>query len=331
MGIEMNKKGNLSRRTFLKASTGAAALSTLAPVILSLSASKIVASPSPLNKWPGRVVINYNNTHSAGTNNGSDSDKTILMKMVDDAIKQLTGQTTVGEAWKSLFPTLTASTKIALKVNFNYNQEVPPHPFVVAGITEGLKLMPLDNGTFPAGNIYMYESQGGGSFDGAGYTSDLFPSPINRIAQDSLNTHDDDPGAGDRAYADTLYNCQYLINVPGIRGHGSEYGSVTMGFKSHFGTYSPNHSGNFPEYHRDINCTGPVYNKTVLTVFGGIYALNQGHGPGGSADNFSTYAKTMDPSTGSTRADTIIMSTDPVALNFRPSRYKKLTVKVPML
>jgi uncharacterized protein (DUF362 family) len=192
---------------------------------------------------------------------------------VDDAIKMLSGKATVGEAWKAIFPTLTAATKIAIKVNFNYNQTMPPHPYVVRGITEGLKLMNVGGSPFPAGNIYLYESQGSGTFNGAGYTTTVFPSPLNRIAQDPLSVHGDG-ASGNKAYANTLFNCNYLINVPGIRAHETNYGGMTMGFKSHFGTYSPNHSGSYPEYHRDINCTGPVYNKTVLTVFGGIFAAN---------------------------------------------------------
>jgi hypothetical protein len=61
-------------------------------------------------------------------------------------------------------------------------------------------------------------------------------------------------------------------------------------------------------------------------VFGAIFALNQNNGPGGSADNFYNYAKTVDPTVASSRpnADTIIMSTDPVAAEMQAIKVQKL-------
>jgi hypothetical protein len=113
-------------------------------------------------------------------------------------------------------------------------------------------------------------------------------------------------------YADVLYQCDLLINVPLIRLHEADYGGVTVGFKNHNGTYVstvlhsiwPNAQKCLSEY----NSTGPIYLKTMLTV---ICAL-QTWGP-----SCLTYARTKDPSTTNASPNTIVVSTDPVTADFQ--------------
>jgi hypothetical protein len=100
---------------------------------------------------------------------------------------------------------------------------------------------------------------------------------------------------------------------------------MTLGFKSHYGTYPATyHDDNMKEYFRDINCTGPVYDKTVLTVSSAIYGLKIGHGPRGDADSFLTYTKTMDPDTSKPGPDTIIVSTDPITNEFQEIKIMRI-------
>lgn len=321
----MKKRPSLSRRSFLKAGATTAMATGLTPALVSMVHTPAEAAFSPLNKWPGRVVINYNNTHKATQYGGTTADKATLQRMVDDAIKLLTGETTVGEAWKALFPltgpkTLNATTKIAIKINILNSAVVAGHWSIVKGIVEGLMQMNVGTLASPAtlsrSNITIYDGNNSTeSFSSKLYNSTNFPG---------ITLVNSDPQSGSELGARALNNADFLINIPGMRGHGSEFGGVTLGFKSHYGSFPTNCHGDAvacPAYLRDINCTGLVYDKTILTVCNAIYATNIGNGPatGGSPDSYNTYAKTMDPNVSSTRpnCDTLIMSTDPVAAEFQ--------------
>jgi hypothetical protein len=310
---------NPSRRSFLKKSALAAAAATVTPALTTLvPKSAYAADEGPGNKWRGRVVINYNNTHACTVTGGTEgdestTDESIVKKMVDDSIKLLTGESTVGAAWKATLPaSLTVASKIALKINILTNDVVPPHPFVLMGITEGLQQMDFDGTLFPAANISIYDGNSSGDFATLGITAARFPGIT--IAKAGLNTAG---GARNKNYSNALAAADFLINVPVCRGHWSSYGSVTLGFKSHFGTYDVNSHTDNHAYLRDINCTGPVLAKTVMTVFATLFGKTLGNGPTGSANSYLVYAKTMDADTTNAAPNTIIMSTDPVSAEYQ--------------
>lgn len=88
--------------------------------------------------------------------------------MVDQAVLKLTGQTSVGKAWESLFPAghPNPDTKIGIKLNFSYSSDLEndwskhlcpfgPKSAVTNAIVTGLTQM-LD-GTFPPENITLVE------------------------------------------------------------------------------------------------------------------------------------------------------------------------------
>ncbi|HEX7511524.1 MAG TPA: twin-arginine translocation signal domain-containing protein [Chitinivibrionales bacterium] len=318
----MRTSTSAGRRNFLKMSAaGAAGLSIASKVETIFASSPAVTAPGPGNKWPGRVVINFNKA-AIGT---SGADTTVIKKMVDDAILKLTDQTTVAAAWKALFPaSLTATSKIAIKI-CTANAGLPaPHWSSVRAITDGLQQMDFSGTKFAAANITIYEMNVTG-FSSAGYTATNFPG-ISIKADTAVNGGD---GAlSNRTYAQTLKNAAFLINVFSPRGHniGSTF---TIGFKSHFGTYS-NPSGmhtNAAQNLRDINCSGPIYTKNVLSVCSGIYGMNESNGPAGSADNYSTYSKTMDASSTATSPTTIIMSTDPISCEMQTIKMMRINKK----
>ena len=319
----MQNLASTGRRNFLKkTAAGAAGLAIASKVETIFAASSAVTTPGPGNKWPGRVVVNFNKA-AIGT---SGADPTVIKKMVDDAIMKLTDQTTVGAAWKSLFPgSLTATSKIAIKI-CTANSGLPaPHWSSVRSITDGLQQMDFSGTKFAAVNITLYEMNVS-SFTGASYTAANFPG-ITLVSGDKAAAGGD--GAlSNRTYAQSLKNAAFLINVFSPRGHnvGSNF---TLGFKSHFGTYS-NPSGlhtNAAQNLRDINCSGPVYTKNVLSMCSGIYGMNESNGPTGGADNYSTYSKTMDATSTATSPTTIIMSTDPVSCEMQTIKMMRINNK----
>ena len=317
----MGKKTSTSRRNFLKAgAAGAAGLAIASRIETVFSSTLAVTPPGPGNKWPGRVVINFNKAAVVA----NVADTTVIKKMVDDAILKLTGQTTVAAAWKALFPaTLTAASKIAIKL-CTANTGLPaPHWSSVRAITDGLQQIDFNGTKMPASNITIYEW--GGNLGAAKFTAANFPG-ISIVTDNFVNGGD---GAlNNRTYAQTLKNAAFLINVFSPRGHNTG-SAFTLGFKSHFGTYSnaPGLHTNAAQNIADINCTGPVYNKNVLSVCSGIYAMNEGNGPAGSADIYTTYARSIDNTIAATAqvpSTTIMLSTDPVSVEMQTIKMMRI-------
>lgn len=311
---------SVSRRSFLKGSAATAALTLTGGSIRSaIAGTKAGMQPGPGNKWPGRVVTNFNKNVFSG----SSVDETVAKKMVDDAIMLLSGEESVGAAWKAVFPSsLSSQSKIAIKINLLNSGNPKPHPATVQAITEGLLAMDVN---LPAGNITIYDMNNGSSMDGTGYNDSRFPG-INRV-KDSAGEFGD--GAlNNRSYARSLNAADFLINVFSPRGHNTG-STFTIGFKSHYGTYSnPGglHGGNAPQNLRDINCTGPVYLKTVLSMCSGLYGMIEGHGPTGGEDPYLNYAKTVD-STVTLSAQppcTVILSTDPISCDMQTIKMMRL-------
>lgn len=323
---------SLDRRTFLKtASAGAAAASVCIPGLVDAAAASAEMKPGAGNKWPGRVAINFNKNAVSGL---TTQQPDVIKKMVDDTIKLLTGQATISAAWKELFPaTLSLQSKIAIKIN-TVNTSLPgQHSNAVKAIVDGLQQMDFSGTKFPAANITIYDMNFQDGMSKLGYTKANFPG----ITIEYTKLVDGGDGAlENHKYSATLKNANFLINVFSPRGHSTEFlpagSKFTLGFKSHIGTYASEASQEGPSLHaklptnlREMNCSGVIYNKNVLSFCAGIFALNEGKGPPGEAEDYKTYAKTMDSSiTGSANPTTFIMGTDPVAVEMQVIKMMRL-------
>jgi hypothetical protein len=328
----------LSRRSFLKKTTAASAGAALSGGMVQSVFGKTAAAVAPGagNKWPGRVVINFNKGAASFSASGVGTTVTSVVKtMVDDSIMRLTDKTTVGEAWKAVFPaTLSATSKIAIKLPLGCAaQTVAPHWSLVKAITDGLQLMDFNGTKFPAANITIYDMRCSNNLSGFGYTATNFPNV--KIVFDSMGTGYTD-GAKNQQYAKSLNSANFLINVFRPGGHGTEYEGLTLGFKNHYGTYDVDHGASTaPGYLRDINCTKVVYNKNVLSICAGIFGAAEASGsPGSAAITYFTYAHGIDPTvtgpvpggstTPSVPPTTIIMSTDPVSTEMQCIKMMRL-------
>jgi hypothetical protein len=336
---------SLTRRSFLKHSTSAAAAVTLSGGITqkAFASSAPALAPGPCNKWPGRVAINFNKKATSGTTINTD----IVKKMVDDAIMALTAKVTVGDAWKEIFPTsLSLQSKIAFKINTVNTSRPGLHIATVRAMTDGLQLMDFDGTKFPAENITLFDMSFSGTMEKSGFTKANFPGLSLMYTKlvdggDGATIQAKDAKTGveetvvNHQYASALRDADYLINVFTLRGHSTEFLPVgskfTFGFKSHVGTYSSEASKEGPSLHgylpmnlRAMNCTGPVYTKNVLSFCSALFGMNEGNGPPGSENDYLTYAKSMDDSIMApanagtiTNPTTILLSTDPVAVEMQ--------------
>jgi hypothetical protein len=304
----------ISRRDFLKTSTATTAAITLAGgAVQKVLGSPAAVVPGPGNTLPGRVVINFNKNALTGT---TDVQNATIRQMVHDSILKLTGKTDIGEAWKSIFPAtapgpLTATSKIAIKVPLGCaSSPCFPHIAHIRAIIDGLNMMVI-NGTKFNGSFIIYDAACGNNMSSFGFNTTNFPDKnITITYEDSTKFSAYGDGAlSNRGYAKSLNSADFLINCFSPRGHSS-FG-LTLGFKNHFGTYEPNalHGSGIEA----INCTGPIFKKTVMNVCSAIYANKENLGPGQGPTNYSVYAKKMDATTTGTNAYTLVMSTDPIS------------------
>ena len=332
----------VSRRSFLKTSAMTSMSLAASTGIARAAQSSPAMTPGPGNKWPGRVVINFNKNAVSGV---STPVRAVIQKMVDDAILRLADQSTIGTAWKAIFPSsLTASSKIAIKV-YNASPETPCNWEALRAMTDGLQQMDFNGTKFPAANISIYEGNAQNRHSQTGFTAANFPGiKIEWWGKNQFADGTGNEAAGaikDRAYAPALKNADFLINVFNSHGHSAEWGSFSLGFKNHFGTYelykpldihymgNSNRSQLCPQALRDMNCTGPIFKKTVLNACIGIVANDEGIGPRMNPNNFSTYSKKMDPTSTCQCPTTIILSTDPITCEIQAIKMMRLNKNKP--
>ncbi|MCX7726825.1 MAG: hypothetical protein N2053_08245 [Chitinispirillaceae bacterium] len=171
---------NRERRDFIKLALlgGTGSLITSVKPVIGATAQEGPNSPSPLNKWPGRVVVNFN--REAVKN--EEVNVPTVKKMIEQSIKLLTGEEEVGAAWKAIFPsTLSSSSKIAIKVVAWNPYKAGLHWSCARAVVDGLLQMEVDGKKFPASNIFIYEmntSMVQNAFTVAGYTKENFPYSV---------------------------------------------------------------------------------------------------------------------------------------------------------
>ena len=323
----------ISRRSFLKTSAAGAAVSLAAGPVTNVLGKNKAMEPGPGNKWPGRVVINYNKDAAAGATFKTE----VIKKMIDDSIMLLTDQNTVGEAWKTILPSITASSKIAIKIPLGFIKDVTMavHWSSIKAIVDGLKQMDIAGTPFPAANITIYDNPwtGTDNLKKYGFTAENIPG-VNIVSDSNGSGFTD--GAKNLQYAKSLNSAAYLINVFRPGGHMTMFEGFTLGFKNHFGTYKYDHSNQAIAYLRDINSTGAVFNKTALSICFGLNGAKEVGMPTDSAVAYNYYVKSQfddsvpDPQ-GSmppdVSANTIIMSTDPVSAEMQAIKMMRLNKK----
>jgi hypothetical protein len=333
----MGKNKCYGRRNFLKATAagiaGIAITSRVGKVFA--ATSRTAAGTAPLNKWPGRVVINFNKACPNGNVQPTTTQVALIKTMIDDSIKLLTKQTDVGAAWKSIFPSsganaISLTSKIAIKVPIGCSSTLSvPHWFSVKPITDGLQLMDFGGTKFPAANITFYDGACANNFNACGFTATNFPGIGGFVFGSRGSGYTD--GAPDNTgtkqmYATTLHDADFLINVFSPRGHADHAEKVTLGFKNHYGTYPTLYHAapDTSQYLRNISCTGVVYNKNILSVCSALYAQYEGNGPTGSPQDYSIYSKFMDATSTNVCPTTIIMGTDPISVEMQAMKIMRI-------
>jgi hypothetical protein len=273
---------DVSRRDFLRM-LGIGALGLAARPRLAL-ADKLLDGP-----FASDVVQCYDDNATSG----STINQPVVQVMMDASIMRLTGQSSVGEAWKAIFPGITTSSVVGIKVNC-VNSALPTHPAVATSVANGLVQMDIGGSLFPRNNIIVWDRTNS-ELTACGYTLYTGSDPgTMRCFGTNQSGVGYDTGVTFNVNGVTTYpskimsqSCDYLINAAVIKTHSQ--GVVTLTLKSHYGSvqnpgylqHSSGCSPAVPSLNQQIRDVITPSNIQKLFLIDALFGLYSG-GPGGS-------------------------------------------------
>jgi len=304
----------ITRRDFLKKlAIGAAGVSAV-PRLLASDGTK------PDRLLPASDVI-WCSDVAATT--GTTINQSIVQIMMDASIRRLTGISNLGDAWRSLFPGITTSSVICIKVNC-INSALSSHRLLVETVINGLAQMNIGGQTFIRNNAIIWDRTNG-ELTGAGYTiytgsiatqHRVFGTNQSGVGYDSTRplTIQRDSGTitvQPSRIISSLSN--YMINVACLKDHGGP--AMTLDLKNHYGSCSPvpcgagdgNNSPEIPSLNQQIRDV--LTKQEKIFIVDGLFGIYNG-GPGGPPQSWLTFAPKNTP-------DSLLMSRDPVAIDYQ--------------
>jgi uncharacterized protein (DUF362 family) len=244
-----------------------------------------------------------------GATTGSTINEPVVQMMVDESIMALVGIRNVGEAWKTIFPGITESSVIGIKVNCA-SPQTPTTPAMIRCIGNGLAQMDVGGSLFKKNNIVVWERTNS-ELAAAGFTKYTGNDPDTPrcfgtneagYGYDSAVTFD---VSGHTQHPSKILSqtIDYLISAPVLKTHASA--DVTLSLKNHFGSTSsasslPHSNGcspAIPSLNQQIRDVVEPKNIQKLCLIDGLFGMYSG-GPSGPP-NFNPKL--------------VLMSKDPVA------------------
>ncbi|MBI5032044.1 MAG: DUF362 domain-containing protein [Chloroflexi bacterium] len=252
-------------------------------------------------------------------------DQNVVNAMVERGLVDLTGTTSLADAWKKLLPNYQSGQGIAIKINMtnggngNLDQTIQTINAIVRGlvqrgvqpgdvwVTDPLRTFPphfIEGNLYPGIKFYdvtVHDQTGFTSNDPNAIITSPTPPNIPTFPQVKIS--------------DVLINATYIINVPILKGHLMGAG-VTLGFKNWLGaTNNPSgfHPYIFPagvyfglDYNPlvDLNANPHIRYKSVVTIADGLFTGNDWNSPVLPMVTF-----------GNQTPSSLFFATDPVALD----------------
>ncbi|RKX68464.1 hypothetical protein DRP53_10715 [candidate division WOR-3 bacterium] len=285
----------ISRRDFLKR----VALSGMALPLFSRSLFRIFNQKS--------IVVIVKDEYSTS---GSNINQAVVQIMIDAGIKELTGINNVGDAWKSLFPNLTSSDIISIKINC-INSNLPSHPEVTESVIEGLAQMNIGGSNYIKNNVIVWD-RSDSALRGCGYTIytgnepnryRCFGTTHSGVGYD-YNTPLNVNGVTSHPSRILSQFNRYLIDLSCLKTHSTAI--VTLNLKNHYGSIdNPGslHGNHCDPYIPSLNAEirDKLSDPQRFFIIDGLFGICLNWGPGGSPDS---------------NPQLIIMSKDPVACDW---------------
>lgn len=240
------------------------------------SPQKVFSSFSNLAN--SRVVV----VKDESATSGNTINESAVQVMMDAGIKNLTGQSDVGEAWKSIMPNLGATGVIAIKVNCR-SSALPTHPEVANAVVNGLLKMKFDGVSFPENNIHIYDNAKA-YFTESGYTLNTSSNGVRCYSATSYSSQSYSVnGSSQRICTLVKDTADYLINIGVLKNHSSMAGA-TLCMKNHFGTCQQPRSMHInygDPYIPALNAIEPIKSKQCISILDALYGAAEGGPYGG--------------------------------------------------
>ena len=251
--------------------------------------SSIKVSSPPGDK--ARVVI----LRREGMVKGDAPDVSLIRKVINEGVCQVTGNPLASGAWKELF---TPKDTVGIKVNCLGGRGISTHPELVMAVVEGLRIAGV-----PDSNIIIWDRLTT-ELEAVGFKINLQGDGVRCFGTDSNYEADlEEIGSIGSCFSSILSRqCTALINMPVLKDH--DLSGVSLSLKNLYGAiHNPNkyHDNNCDPYIADLNSHPLIRKKLKLIICDGIKGMYNG-GPG-----FKPH--------GSWEFQGIIMSRDPVALD----------------
>ena len=215
----------------------------------------------------------------ASMDKGQSIDPERVQNMMDTAIKGLTGQKNVADAYAFLFPKQEKNDIIAIKVNCMHTHAFTESSHkTIDAIVNGLK-----SAGNSENNVIMFDWKNE-DLASCGYTRNTGATGVRCFGNDEKGWGYEEvevsPGGASVHLSKILTRCTHLINIPVLRDHPTI--GVSLSLKNLYGSVdSPSslHGPNFTcEPHiAELNALDPIKTKTRLIVLPALVGVYEGH------------------------------------------------------
>lgn len=205
-----NQKNKINRRDALKLTAASMAAATAAATTVGVPsvAKAESAHVSATGTGPGHVV----KVHMPGMRVGSYPHPDAARKMVDRAVLELTGESTVKDAWLRF---VSPSEKIGIKINCLGTRFISSMKEVVFSIVDSLR----DAGV-PNENMIIFDMFASNMMGGR-YDQQPNPRKVRVLAHKSVEKYGEwvKAGPSKAKFTKLFLDCDSIINVPPIKDH----------------------------------------------------------------------------------------------------------------
>lgn len=246
---------------------------------------------------------------------GSMINESVVQIMIDESIKSMTGIPSVGDAWQSIFPGITASSVIGIKVNA-LNEYLPAHPEVTNAVIDGLSQMMVGGSNFLKNNIIIWDRTNG-DLTGAGYTYYTGNDPNTPRCFGSAEVGYEsfywDLAGIQKHPTKILGMCDYLIDIGALKAHDPDPSGVSGSLKNYFGALQPPihtvglHDNRCDPFISEVYVEDAIRLKQVINIIDGLFGTYNA-GPVDPPQTFLLYPEGTPNAT--------MMSKDPVAVDY---------------
>ncbi|MBM3210840.1 DUF362 domain-containing protein [Candidatus Poribacteria bacterium] len=281
---ESKDKNQVTRREFLRDVSAIGLGLAVAPLGFNIKEAQAADNN-------GKIVV----ATSESLTDGVSVNATVAKMLLDNAIKSFTGVNNLEEAWKSIFPSLTNSDVVGIKINTLFR--LSTHPEVVAAIVQSLTSIGI-----PENNIIVWDKSDWDMTD-SGYTINRSNAGVRYFGTngDYDNKIYTIGGQSKRLSKILTQMCQHIINVPVLKDHSIS--GVTFSMKNHYGSVdNPGslHGNSCDPFIAELNNTEPIKEKTRLIIMDasvGVYV--------GGPDGWPQF-----------QYNSLMLGQDPVALDY---------------